>query len=113
MGHEMDSLLKGEEVNGTDSYLHCQVLGQGSRYEGEDNYTRQPRRGQTGPRNQTGPSLRPSELREKDGFSDPVFEGRKGLSLIILLESLALSPEFNELVTNREASRWVVFAFMS
>lgn len=113
MGHEMDSLLKGEEVNGTESYLHCQVLGQGSRHEGGDNYTRQPRRGQTGPGNQIGPNLRPSELREKDGFSDPMFEGRKGLSLILLLESLALSPEFNELVTNREASRWVAFAFMS
>ena len=36
MGHEMDSLLKGKEMNGTDSYLHCQVLGQGSRYEGGD-----------------------------------------------------------------------------
>lgn len=36
MGHEMDSLLKGKEVNVADSYLHCQVLGQGSIYEGGD-----------------------------------------------------------------------------
>lgn len=79
-------------------YLHCQVLGQGSIYEGGDSQ----KKGLTANKpNRTQSET--SELWEKHGLIQiPCLREEMACHWFFFLESLAPSLEFNELVTNRK-----------